>query len=75
MTRFQPGGSSEKTMILSFLTQPYVDGHNSVASNHAALRKWDRLYRRGRELGLQSPDPILLVRVGHVGKDNPQQIP
>ena len=62
MSRYQPGGSSEKSMILSFLTQPYVEGQNSLSSNHAALRKWDRLYRRGRELGLQSPDPILLVK-------------
>ena len=61
MTRYQPGGSSEKSMILSYLTQPYLDGPNSIAANHAALRKWDRLFRRGRELGLQSPDPILLV--------------
>ena len=49
-------------MILSFLTQPYLEKQNSLSSNHAALRKWDRLYRRGPELGLQSPDPILLVR-------------
>ena len=62
MSRYQPGGSSEKSMILSFLTQPHVDGQSNVLSHHAALRKWDRLYRRGKELGLQSPDPILLVR-------------
>ena len=62
MTRYQPGGCSEKSMILAFLTQPYVEGQSSVATNHAALRKWERLYRRGKELGLQSPDPMLLVR-------------
>ena len=62
MTRYQPGGSSEKSMILSYLTQPYLEGPNNIANNHAALRKWERLYRRGSELGLQSPDPILLVR-------------
>ena len=62
MTRYQPGGSSEKSMILSYLTQPHVEGSSSLSSNHAALRKWDRLFRRGRELRLQSPDPILLVR-------------
>ena len=62
MSRYQPGGSSEKSMILSFLTQPYLEGQSNIASHHAALRKWDRLYRRGRELGLQSPDPILLVK-------------
>ena len=26
MSRYQPGGSSEKSMILSYLTQPYVEG-------------------------------------------------
>ena len=62
MTRYEAGGSSEKSMILSYLTEPYVKGQNSLSSNHAALRKWDRLFRRGRELGLQSPDPILLAR-------------
>ena len=56
MSRYQPGGSSEKSMILSFLTQPHVDGQSNVLSHHAALRKLDRLYRRGKELGLQSPD-------------------
>ena len=62
MSRYQPGGSSEKSMMLSYLTQPYVEGTSNVLSHHGALRKWDRLYRRGQELGLQSPDPILLVR-------------
>ena len=62
MSRYQPGGSTEKSMILSYLTQPHVEGQSNVHSTHAALRKWDRLFRRGRELGLQSPDPILLVR-------------
>ena len=62
MCRYQPGGSSEKSMILSFLTQPVTEGSPGIVSNHAALRKWDRLFRRCRELGLQAPDPILLVR-------------
>ena len=61
-SRFQPGGSSEKASILAFLTQPSVDGSQGVVSNHAALRKWERLYRRCVELGLSPPDPTLLVR-------------
>ena len=61
-SRFQPGGSSEKASILAFLTQPSVEGSQGVVSNHAALRKWVRLYRRCVELGLSPPDPTLLVR-------------
>ena len=61
-SRFQPGGSSEKASILAFLTQPSVEGSQGVVSNHAALRKWERLYRRCVELGLSPPDPTLLVR-------------
>ena len=49
MSRYQPGGSTEKSMILSYLTQPHVEGQSNVHSTHAALRKWDRLFRRGRE--------------------------
>ena len=62
MSRFQPGGGSEKSMILSFLTQPTVEGSPGIVANHTALRKWERLYRRCKELGLQAPDPTLLVR-------------
>ena len=62
MSRYQPGGSNEKAMILAYLTQPSVEGQISVGSNHAALRKWERLFRRCKELGLQAPDPTLLVR-------------
>ena len=61
-SRFQPGGSSEKASILAYLTQPSVEGSPGVVSNHAALRKWERLYRRCVELGLSPPDPTLLVR-------------
>ena len=62
MTKYQPGGTGEKSAILSFLTQPQLEGGNGVQSNHAALRKWERLYRRCVELGLAPPDPTLLVR-------------
>ena len=62
MSRFQPGGTAEKSTILAFLTQPSVEGPPGIVSNHAALRKWERLFRRCRELGLQAPDPSLLIR-------------
>ena len=62
MSRFQPGGTAEKSTILAYLTQPSADGPQGIVSNHAALRKWERLFRRCRELGLQAPDPSLLIR-------------
>ena len=62
MSRFQPGGSAEKASILAFLTQPQTEGPAGVVANHTALRKWERLFRRCTELGLQIPDPSLLVR-------------
>ena len=62
MSRFQPGGTAEKSTILAYLTQPSVEGPQGIVSNHAALRKWERLFRRCRELGLQAPDPSLLIR-------------
>ena len=62
MSRFQPGGSAEKASILAYLTQPHTEGPSGVIANHAALRKWERLVRRCKELGLQIPDPSLLVR-------------
>ena len=62
MSRFQPGGTAEKSTILAYLTQPSVEGQPGIVSNHAALHKWERLFRRCRELGLQAPDPSLLIR-------------
>ena len=62
MSRYQPGGTAQKSTILAYLTQPSVEGSPGIVSNHAALRKWERLFRRCRELGLQAPDPSLLVR-------------
>ena len=61
MTRFQPGGGSEKAHILAYLTQP-TNELGGIAGSHAALRRWERLYRRCKELKLQPPDPTLLLR-------------
>ena len=62
MSRFQPGGSAEKATMLAYLTQPTTEGPMGIVANHAALRKWDRLFRRCKEPNLQVPDPSLLVR-------------
>ena len=60
--RYQPGGGAEKATILAFLTQPQVEGTPNLQNCHLTLRKWDKMYRRCKELGLQTPDPLLLVR-------------
>ena len=62
MSCFQPGGSAEKASILAYLTQPHTDGPSGVVSNQMALRKWERLFHRCKELGLQIPDLSLLIR-------------
>ena len=62
MSRYQPGGTAEKSTILAYLTQPSLEGPPGIIANHTALRKWERLFRRCRELGLQARDPSLLVR-------------
>ena len=79
MSRFQPGGSAEKATILAFLTQPTTEGPTGVVANHTALRKWEGLFRRCKELRLQIPDPSLLVRaldmlgkvIGLIGNKSP----
>ena len=62
LTRYQPGGGSEKATILADLTQPHVEGNANLANSYAALCKWEKLHRRCRELNLQVPDPLLIVR-------------
>ena len=62
MTKYQPGGSNEKTNILSFLSQPQVDGTANIQGCYHCLKRWQKLYKRCQELSLQVPDPLLLVR-------------
>ena len=56
---YQPGGASERSMLLSQLTMPEVV--NSVKTAVAMLRKWQQNFYRVRELGASMPDPSLLL--------------
>ena len=56
---YQPGGSTERSMLLSFLSSPEtVPG---VKPAVAMLRKWQQHFFRVKELGASMPDPSLLL--------------
>ena len=56
---YQPGGSSERSMLLSQLTVP--ESVTTTKSAVAMLRKWQQHFYRVRELGASMPDPSLLL--------------
>ena len=56
---YQPGGASERSMLLSQLTVP--ESVNTVRAAVAMLRKWQQNFYRVRELGASMPDPSLLL--------------
>ena len=56
---YQPGGASERSMLLSQLTLPEVV--TTVKSAVVMLRKWQQNFYRVRELGASMPDPSLLL--------------
>ena len=60
-TIFQPGGSAERTALLKSITDLKV-GHG-VADVLSGSRQWRRWIQRARELGLATPDPLVLVQV------------
>ena len=60
MCKFQPGGTSEKQQLLSYLVGP--DQVTTSAGAVKALRKWRRWLARALELKLSVPDPSLQVR-------------
>ena len=56
---YQPGGASERSMLLSQLTLP--ETVTTVKSAVVMLRKWQQSFYRVRELGASMPDPSLLL--------------
>ena len=50
-TIFQPGGSAERTALLKSIT------------DLSGIRQWRRWIQRAQELGLTTPDPLVLVQV------------
>ncbi|CAK9061145.1 unnamed protein product [Durusdinium trenchii] len=60
-TIFQPGGSAERTALLKSITELKVG--NGVADVLSGIRQWRRWIQRVQELGLTTPDPLVLVQV------------
>ena len=57
---YQPGGSSERAMLLSQLVNP--DLVKSFGAGVAMLRKWQQHFQRVRELQASLPDSSLLLK-------------
>ena len=60
-TIFQPGGSAERTALLKSITELKV-GHG-VADVLSGIRQWRRWIQHAQDLGLTTPDPLVLVQV------------
>ena len=60
MTIYQPGGLSEKAIILKALEQPQEA--TCLASALVGLRRWLRWKRRAAEVQVALPDPSVLVK-------------
>ena len=60
ITKYQPGGSSEKQQLLSFLVSP--DAVTTASGAVKGLRKWRQWIARALELRVSVPDPSLQLR-------------
>ena len=59
-TIYQPGGTSERDLILRNLHDP--PPFEDVAAGVSLLRSWGRCHRRCLECGMVAPDPSILAR-------------
>ena len=64
MVLYRPGSTAERQQILKALELPSTAATAAEAVD--ALRRWARWLRRASDVGLQSPDPSILLR----GLDN-----
>ena len=60
MVLYQPGGLAEKELILRQLESP--PEAVSLSDALQGLRKWSRWRHRATDLGVQEPDPFLLLK-------------
>ena len=63
LCRFQPGGASERASLLRDISDPQLKQNANVQDFLTALRQWRRNLGRPVELGLQLPDPLILVNL------------
>ena len=73
-TLYQPGGSTEKALVLNHLQHPSVV--QDVVSGVAALRAWGRWHKRCIDCGMVAPDPTVLAgalteMTNHILSQNP----
>ena len=59
LKQFQPGGLGEKAGLLNSMAK--VNPAKTALGASESLRQWQRQLLRAQELGLQVPDPLLLV--------------
>ena len=60
MTIYRPGSATERQQVLRALESPGVA--SSPSELVEMLRKWARWLKRAQDLGLQAPDPSILLR-------------
>ena len=60
LTRYQPGGPSERANVLAFLVSP--ERSMSVETGLTTCRRWLRQLQRAKELNLMLPDATLLIK-------------
>lgn len=66
--RYQPGGPSEKSLILKELSQlPKTNAMAELARLETARCSWRRHFGRAREVGASLPDSTLLLRAWESG--------
>ena len=59
--KFQPGGAQERTVLLRELSENRLSANAGVKEILTTLRTWRRNLGRASELGVQLPDPLLLM--------------
>ena len=60
LTRYQPGGPSERANVLAFLVSP--ERPTSIDTGLTTCRRWLRQLQRAKELNLMLPDATLLIK-------------
>eukprot|EP00435_Cladocopium_sp_Y103_P074811 s444_g51.t1 len=61
LCKYQPGGAQERTVLLRDLSENRLFANANVKDLLITLRTWRRNFGRASELGVQLPDPLLLV--------------
>ena len=63
LCRYQPGGPSERAMLIKEISDNKVSSSAGVKDLLGHLRQWRRYAARARELHVQLPDALVLVHL------------